>query len=177
VELSLYKSADRSAIRTLFTQTFSDSEGQSEGRLIGGLAEDLMNEAGDDVMGLIATESEKIIACIFFTRLSFDVPVEAFLLAPVAVHSDHQGKKIGQKLINFGLEQLGAKAVQFVLTYGDPRFYSKFGFEHVPDHLAKAPYPLTQPEGWLFQALNGGDIHQLSGACRCVESFNDSRYW
>ena len=178
MKLSICKDAEKPEIQELFTQTFSDSEGQSEGRLIGSLVFDLMNETDDkDIFGFVATENEQIIGCIFFTRLSFDAPVEAFLLSPVAVHSNHQGKTIGQTLINFGLDQLKEKAVQLVFTYGDPKFYSQVGFEHVSEDLAKAPFELTQPEGWLCQSLDGSKIEILPGSSRCVKAFNNSEYW
>ena len=104
MKLSICKDAEKPEIQELFTQTFSDSEGQSEGQLIGSLVFDLMNETDDkDILGFVATENKQIVGCIFFTRLSFDAPVEAFLLSPVAVHSNHHGKTIGQTLIKFGL--------------------------------------------------------------------------
>lgn len=178
MKFSIYKDSEKPEIQELFTQTFSDSEGQSEGELIGNLVLDLMNETGDkDILGFVATENEQIVGCIFFTRFSFDAPVEAFLLSPVAVHSNHQGKTIGQKLIKFGLDQLKEKGVKLVFTYGDPKFYSQVGFEHVSEDLAKAPFKLTQPEGWLCQSLDGSKIEALSGSSRCVKAFNNSEYW
>jgi len=178
LKLLIWKDAEKPEIQELFTQTFSDSEGPSEGKLIGGLVLDLMNETDDkDIFGFVATENKQIVGCIFFTKLSFDAPVTAFLLSPVAVHSNHQGKTIGQTLIRFGLEQLKKNGVQLVFTYGDPKFYSRVGFEHVSENLAKAPFELTQPEGWLCQSLDGSKIEALPGSSRCVRAFNNSEYW
>ncbi|WP_201344448.1 GNAT family N-acetyltransferase [Thiohalobacter sp. COW1] len=85
-----------------------------------------MNNTGArDISGFVVTEHERIICCIFFTRLTFDTPVEAFLLSPVAVDTKYQGRGIGQRLINFGLDQLKAQGVKLVFTYGDPGFYSR----------------------------------------------------
>jgi len=178
LKLSIFKDAERREIQELFTQTFSDSEGQSEGKLIGRLVSDLMNETDDkDILGFVATENEQIVGSIFFTRLSFDAPVEVFLLSPVAVHSNHQGKTIGQTLIKFGLDQLKKRGVKLIFTYGDPKFYSQVGFEHVSEDLVKAPFELTQPEGWLCHSLDGSKIETLSGSSRCVKAFNNSEYW
>jgi predicted N-acetyltransferase YhbS len=178
MKLSKYKESDRPEIQRLFAKTFSDSESQSEGHLIGHLVLGLMNETEpQDIFGFVATEKEQIIGCIFFTRLSFDAPVEAFLLSPVVVHTNHQGAGIGQRLINFGIDQLKEKGVKLVFTYGDPNFYSKVGFEHISEDKAKAPFELTQPEGWLCQSLDGGEIEPLSGRARCVKAFNKPEYW
>jgi len=60
--------------------------------------------------------------------LTFESEVNAFLLGPVAIHTSYQGKGIGQKLINFGLNTLKENGVELAFTYGDPNFYSKVGF-------------------------------------------------
>ena len=178
MKVSAYKNSDKSEIQQLFTKTFSDSEGHSEGALIGQLVLDLMNETGPyDIFGFVATENEKIIGSIFFTRLSFDAPVEAFLLSPVAVQTNHQGRGVGQRLIHFGIDRLKEKGVKLVFTYGDPNFYSKVGFRLISEDTAKAPFELSQPEGWLCQSLDDGEIEPLSGISRCVKAFNNPEYW
>jgi predicted N-acetyltransferase YhbS len=117
------------------------------------------------------------VGSIFFTRLSFDILLDAFLLSPVAVHTDHQGKGVGQRLIGFGIDQLKKKGVKLVFTYGDPNFYSKVGFRHISEDIVKAPFKLAQPEGWLCQSLDDGEIASLSGSLRCVKALNNPEYW
>jgi predicted N-acetyltransferase YhbS len=99
------------------------------------------------------------------------------MLAPVAVHSDFQGQGIGQALIKFGLKELGHAGVQFVLTYGDPAFYSRVGFRHISDEAVRPPFQLSQPEGWLGLSLGNDPIAALSGTCSCVSPFCDAAYW
>ena len=148
MQLSSYKISDKAEIEALFTRVFSDSEGPSEGELIGNLVSDLIDstEPGD-IFGYVAIEEEQIIASIFFSRLTFDSPVEVFILSPVAVHTDYQGKGIGQKLINHGIGQLRDMGVDLVFTYGDPNFYSKTGFRWIAQDMARAPFELSQAEG------------------------------
>ena len=178
MKFSIWNKSAEAEIQQLFAQTFSDSEGPSEGELVGRLVLELMAETEEkDILGFVAIEDERIVGCIFFTRLLFDAPVDALLLSPVAVHSDYQGKKIGQNLIEFGLGQLQEKGVKLVFTYGDPDFYSRVGFEHVTEALAKAPFELSRPEGWLCQSLDGSVIEALSGRARCAKAFNNSEYW
>ena len=178
MQLSLYKKSDEVEIGQLFTKVFSDSEGPAEGALIGDLVFDLMKSTEPhDFFGFIATEQEQIIGAIFFTRLSFDMPVEAFILAPVAIHTDYQGRGIGQKLINYGIDQLREKGVKLVFTYGDPNFYSKVGFHCITEDVVKAPFELTQPEGWLCQSLDGREVESIPGKSTCVEAFNKPEYW
>jgi putative acetyltransferase len=175
---TIYSPDHTDAIKNLFTTVFSDSEGQSEGTLIGNLAYELMTETDSkDLYGFVAVEHEIIIACIFFSRLTFQSGIRAFLLSPVAVHTDYQGKGIGQQLINDGLKRLKDEGVELVMTYGDPNFYAKVGFHPVKEETIKAPLPLTYPEGWLGQSLMGNSVTPIAGRPSCVKALNKPAYW
>ena len=125
-----------------------------------------------DIYGFVATENDKIIGSIFFTRITFQSGVNAFLLSPVAIHTGYQRKGIGQKLINFGINHLKENRVSIVLTYGDLNFYSKVGFKLIAEKIAKAPLKLTYPEGWLAQSLVSDKVEPITGNSYCVEAFN-----
>lgn len=137
----------------------------------------LRNTVPKDIFGFVATEQGQIIGCVFFTRLTFDSPVEAFILSPVAVLTNYQGQGIGQKLIKYGIDQLRKKGVKLAFTYGDPVFYAKVGFQCITEEVAKAPLELTHPEGWLCQALDGGEIKPISGSSSCVSALDKPEYW
>lgn len=178
MKLSPYKTSDEEEIYKLFIQVFSDSEGKSEGTLIGNLVLTMMKSTeAKDILGFVASDQKQIIGCIFFTRLSFETPVEAFILSPVAVQTSYQGQGIGQKLIRYGIGQLREKGVHLVFTYGDPAFYSRVGFQCISEEVAKAPLELTQPEGWLCQSLGGGEIKPIWGSSSCVSALNKPEYW
>lgn len=178
MEFLTFQSSKSEEIKKLFTKVFSDSEGQAEGELIGNLTYDIMTVTdAQDLYGFIATENEQIIGGIFFTRLTFQSGVNAFLLSPVAIHTSYQGKGIGQKLINFGINHLKENRVSIVFTYGDPNFYSKVGFKLITEKIAKAPLKLTYPEGWLAQSLDGDEVEPIAGNSYCVEAFNKPEIW
>ena len=178
MNFSTYNPSDIEEIKQLFIKTFSNSEGQSEGLLIGNLAYDLMTSTdGHDLYGFVATENEQIIGSIIFSRLAFENEVNAFLLGPVAILTSYQGKGIGQKLINFGLNALKEHGVELTFTYGDPRFYSKVGFSPITEKLVKAPLTLRYPEGWLGQSLVSDAIEPITGHSHCVEAINKPEYW
>lgn len=165
-------------IKQLFTNVFSDSEGQSEGLLIGNFVYDLMTSTDDqDLYGFVALENEKIIGSIFFSRMTFETEINAFILSPVAIHTNYQRKGVGQKLINFVIKHLKEKGVELVFTYGDPKFYSKVGFSLISEKLVKAPLTLTYPEGWLAQSLVGDKIEPITGDSYCVDALNNPEYW
>ena len=178
MEFRQHTQNDSSAIEFLFASVFAKSEGEAEGKLIGNLAKELITETDeDDLYGFVAVDNCQIIGSIVFSRLIFQNNIEAFILSPVAVHSDYQGKGIGQELINHGLNILKDKGVNIVLTYGDPKFYRKVGFHHISHESIRAPFKLSQPEGWLGQSLIGDSVEAISGSCTCVKALSNSVYW
>jgi len=173
-----YNPNNADEIKSLFTKVFTDSEGQSEGILIGHLAGELMAETDNkDLYGFVAIEDEKILACIFFSRLTFESNIRAFILSPVAVHTEHQGKGIGQQLINYGIKILKNEGVELVMTYGNPDFYSKVGFNPVKEETIKAPFHLAYPEGWLGQSLISNSVKPIAGHSSCVKALSKPEYW
>jgi len=176
--LSHCSPGDTEEIIQLFKKTFSDSEGQSEGELIGNLAEDLMaGIEGDGILCFKAVEDDRIVACIFFSQLTFERDITAYILSPVAVHTDYQSRGIGQALINYGLNALREMDVGLAITYGDINFYSRVGFEVVDESVIKAPLKLSYPHGWLAQSLTGDEIEPVPGNSYCVEALNKPEYW
>jgi len=178
MKLAVYEPDQSKEIKSLFTKVFSDSESESEGILIGNLAYELITETDKkDLYGFVATEHERIIGCIFFSRLTFESDICAFILSPVAVHTDHHGKGVGQKLINYGIKILKDEGVELIMTYGDINFYSKVGFKLVSEEVVKAPLKLTYPEGWIGQSLISDIVAPIAGNSFCVKALNKPEYW
>jgi predicted N-acetyltransferase YhbS len=176
-----YKTLDKNsgtAVASLFTSVFTTSEGEEEGRLIGSLALELSsNIDNEEIFCFGAYEEETLIAAIFFSRLRFSDPILVYMLAPVSVSTESQGKGVGKALIEYGLNELKHRSVAVAITYGDPSFYSKVGFEPLSEHTIKAPVKLSMPEGWLGRSLTNGPIPIISERPTCVKAFNDPAYW
>lgn len=178
MNLRHHKAEEVNAIVHLFKSVFADSEDEAEGALIGKLAGDLFETTDDrDLFNYVAVDNGRVVASVFFSRLDFGNNTDAFILAPVAVQSDRQGEGIGQALIRHGLTDLTNRGVEVALTYGDPTFYEKVGFHQISPTTIRAPFQLSQPEGWLGQSLIKNSIESLSGSCTCVNAFNDPVYW
>jgi predicted N-acetyltransferase YhbS len=178
MEFRAHAPRDASAIENLFVSVFSASEGEQEGELIGSLAKDLMaTTASRDLYGFVAVEGNQIVGAIFFSRLTFETATDVFILGPVAVHTAHQGRGIGQALITHGLREMKTRGVSLVITYGDPAFYAKVGFQPISQEMIKAPFALTQPQGWLGLSLTEDPIPPIPGRSACVKALNDPAYW
>ena len=173
-----HEEGEVSFIQQLFTSVFADSEGQPEGLLIGNLALELATDADRrNIYCFVAEQGDQILGAIFFSRLTFASDVPVFILAPVAVDTNHQGQGIGQNLIKHGLAELKKTGVKVAITYGDPAFYSKVGFLPLSQNTIPAPHTLSQPEGWLGQSLDGSCIETILGHCSCVKALNNPVYW
>ncbi|MCU4652973.1 N-acetyltransferase [Roseibacterium sp. SDUM158016] len=167
------------AIADLCASSFTASEGVEEGALIGALARRLITETpAEDLRVFTAWENGALLGGIFFTRLTYEGdPRTVFMMAPVAVATERQGQGIGQRLIAHGLDALRQEGVDIAVTYGDPAFYGRVGFNSVSEADLPAPQPLQQPQGWIAQSLTDAPLTPLRGPARCVAAFDDPALW
>lgn len=169
---------NKNEITELFASVFASSEGEEQGKLIGNLALKLSsNIDNEEIICFGAFENESLIGSIFFTRLRFNETILVYMLAPVAVSTKHQGKGVGQALINYGLSELKKRSVNVAITYGDPSFYSRVGFEPLSESIIQAPLKLSMPIGWLGLSLTEDPIPTINERPSCVKEFNDPVYW
>ena len=163
----------------LFSATFAASEGAEEGALIGGLVRNLLGgTAEEDLFVLTADEAGAIVGGVIISRLTYEQDGRTvFVLAPVAVATDQQGKGVGQRLLNHALAALRDAGVDIAVIYGDPNYYSKVGFTPITEAFAQAPFALNRPEGWLGQSLTDRKMTPLKGPSRCVAALNDPVFW
>ncbi|WP_341234057.1 N-acetyltransferase [uncultured Sulfitobacter sp.] len=168
-----------SEIARLCTDSFTVSDSVEEGRMVGQLARDLLVDTPrDDVIMWAALEDNKVVGCVFFSRLRFDGDDRTvFIMAPVAVKTESQNIGVGQKMISRGLDDLRQRGVDFALCYGDPNYYIKTGFEPITADMAQPPLPLSMPFGWLGQRLSTKGDWPLVGPSHCVPALHKPALW
>jgi putative acetyltransferase len=167
-----------SDLTQLFTSTFSASEGADEGGLIGSLVAKLSTDIDDlEIFCFGAIENEQLVGAIFFTRLLFADRAPIYMLAPVAVSTDHQKSGIGKALIRHGINELANHGALVAVTYGDPSYYEKVGFKPLSENVLKAPLDLSMPHGWLGLSLREEAIQARAERPACVDAFRDPAYW
>ena len=176
MKYSEYDPNKREEINQLFIKTFTDSEGESEGLIIGELTNNFMLSS-DDYYCFVATDNNTIIGSVFFSSLTFERSIKAYILSPMATLTEYQGKGIGQKLINYAHNILKENGVELVVTYGDINFYSKTGYKQISEEVIKAPLKLSYPEGWLGQSLVSEKLEPIAGMSYCVEALKKPDLW
>ncbi|MDT0681617.1 N-acetyltransferase [Roseicyclus sp. F158] len=169
----------RDGIIALFKDAFTASEGEAEGDLVASLVTGMLSSvAQDDIFVSSAIDDGTLVGTVIFTRMDYTEDERTvFILSPAAISTRRQGEGIGQALLSHGLNTLRKSGVDVVLTYGDPNFYSKVGFETITEEIARAPLPLSHPEGWLGQSLKTEALKPLQGAPTCVAPLNDPSLW
>lgn len=171
--------ADGEAAIELVRTTFHQSEGEAEARAVSGLVARYFERfPRTDLRGFGAFDGDAFIGCLFFSRLHFtESEAQVFLLSPMAVHPDFQGKGIGQNLIHFAHHDLRQRGAQLAVTYGDPAFYSKTGYRPVTVSDLAAPHPLSMPQGWIAQSLDGTTPLHVPGPSTCVPELDSADLW
>ena len=75
------------------------------------------------------------------------------------------------------MQQLSITGVDILFVYGDPEYYSKFGFSVDAAKCYIPPYKLQYPFGWQAIALNESGTEKSSIKIACVTSLCDPAMW
>lgn len=81
-------------------------------------------------------------------------PEDLLILAPVAVHPEHQGRGVGTSVTNHALDQVRGRPISVL---GEPVYYARFGFGPAAEFGIEAPFP-TKPGA--LQIMNPARLHR-----------------
>lgn len=170
---------DAIAIEQLHLNAF----GPAETPVVAKLAVDLLTCASTESASVFLAvkdgleDVQRIVGCVTFSevRISGHEHIRGAILAPLAVEAAQQRTGIGRSLVEHGLAAMKNQGVDLVLVYGDPRYYTRFGFGF--DHHITAPYPLQYPDAWMAREMTPGVLTSTSGTAICVSALQNPRYW
>ena len=127
--------ADAVAIRNLLKSAFPTA---AEADLVDQLGRD-----GESVISLVAIEDGAVVGQVLFSRMAVEADgrqVCALGLAPIAVAPERQGRGIGSRLIQAGLERARDIGAHLVFVLGEPEYYGRFGFTAAAAEPFASPY-------------------------------------
>lgn len=141
---------DRDAIRAVHATAFQPADGglAAEARLV-----DELREAGDIVpaLSVIAELDSEIVGHVVCSRGDIDGhPVLG--LGPLGVRPAHQRRGVGRALMHSVLAAADALEEPCVILLGDPRYYSRLGFE-LAEPLGVLPPDPTWVEHFQIRRL------------------------
>jgi len=167
---------DHDSVREIHVCAFPENENE----VVSKLAVNLLDEDTIPVtISLVAEVDGSLVGNIGFSPVSIHDNKEwnGYILAPLAVKPEYQKSRIGSALIKNGIEQLSNMDVNILFVYGDPKYYSKFGFRSELASNYTPPYTLEHPFGWLALTLKEDISIQSPVQITCVDSLNHSELW
>ena len=153
---------------------------RGESEIVSKLAVNLLSEETEPrTISLVAEIEDKVVGHIAFSPVQIDSDgnIQGYILAPLGVVPDYQKRRIGSVLIESGMRQLTEMGVNILFVYGDPEYYSRFGFSSDVADRYIPPYPLQYPFGWQAIALNEGHAATAPVKIACVSSLCDPELW
>lgn len=171
---------DGEAIYRVVLAAFAESERQPVAELVRNLSTDptampllklVAQLDGGGLVGYVLFSSARIAGA---GRL-----LKAYILAPLAVHSDFQGQGVGRKLIEAGLKRLSRSGVELVFVLGHPGYYTRFGFSPAGRFGFDAPYPIParNADAWMVLQLRQGILGNVTGRVQCADALNRPDLW
>jgi putative acetyltransferase len=167
---------DKESVRSIYLHALPESERDPVSRLAVNL---LQGQTRPDTVSLVAEEDGALVGHIAFSPVYADnlKRWRGYILAPLAVQPEHQKRHIGSKLIKKGMGQLAENEINTLFVYGDPKFYSKFGFDAETAAGFLPPYDLQYPFGWQAIVLNDYGPTESVIKLSCVDSLCHPELW
>lgn len=154
---------------------------EHERGLVSKLAVDLLaEETVPPTISLAAEADGAIVGHVAFSPVTFPEARDdslAYILAPLAVAPAYQKRGIGSHLVKSGIQRLVPLGAALLFVYGDPNYYSRFGFSARAAEDFIPPYPLLYPFGWQALALNNSPQKGTPKKITCVQSLNHPALW
>ena len=148
--------------------------------IVANLAVNLLSEnTTPETFSLVAEAENSIVGHIAFSPVYVaDMPdFQGYILAPLAVKPKFQHSGIGSKLVDTGISKLSETEIDVLFVYGDPNYYSKFGFSVELAGGFTPPYELQYPLGWQAKSMKNPAQSYTNVVLNCVSSLSDPQLW
>ena len=176
MHIRIATSLDRDDVRGVHLSAFP--EGESE--IVSKLAVNLLSEeTTPQTISLVAETEGAVVGHAGFSPVTIGTNenYQGYILAPLGVKSDYQNRRIGSQLIESGMQRLSTMDVDILFVYGDPKYYSRFGFSADAAVRYTLPYRLQYPFGWQGIALKECRTERSPVKITCVTSLCDPVLW
>lgn len=167
---------DSQAIQALYRSAFPENEAER----IALLADDLLKEVTlPDTFTLVAEDNNCIVGAISFSPVTIntDSSWQGYILAPLGVIPESQNSGVGSALVEAGISMLADSGINRLFVYGDPAYYSRFGFDTESALCFTPPYRLEFPGGFQARIFGKDNTQGQQIQLSCVASLADPGLW
>lgn len=158
-------------IETIHRVNFAAFKGGGEADVV-----DQLRSSCDDFISMVAKLDGQVVGHIFFTPVRIvqknDWTVLGSGLAPLAVDPEFQGEGIGSKLCKEGLQRIEAEGYPFAVVLGNPKFYSRFGFERASKHGITSSFEGVPDEAFMITIFDPQIMADVSGIAYYQPAFD-----
>jgi putative acetyltransferase len=176
MNIRLTQETDLDSFLKVIETAFSDEEN----KVIMNLVQELSRETtSPSIKSLVAEVDNQVIGYVSYSPiyLKSDNNITGYILAPLAVSSEHQKTGVGSNLIKSGIDMLTEDDAAVLLVYGDPAYYGRFGFNEEIGRSFVPPYPLEYPFGWTGMMLNQTVVPEEPIQFECVSALSKPDLW
>ena len=167
---------DLNMIRDIYMSAFP----LEESSIVSKLAIELFEmQTTPPTFSLVAEHNGFLVGHVAFSPVSMEGmdSFQGYILAPLAVHPDHQKRGVGSNLVDQGIQRLSSAGADMLFVYGDPDFYGRFGFGAEIADRFEPPYPLKYAFGWLGMTMGQSDLPSSHVKITCVSALCDPAIW
>jgi putative acetyltransferase len=176
MHIRIATSLDRDDVRGVYLAAF----GEGEREIVSKLAVHLLSEeTTPQTFSLVAETEGAVVGHVAFSPVAIGANenCQGYILAPLGVKPEYQKRRIGAKLVESGMQQLSRMGVDILFVYGDPGYYSRFGFSVNAAVGYTPPYRLRFPFGWQGMVLKERSTERSPTKITCVASLCDPALW
>jgi putative acetyltransferase len=126
-------------------------------------------------LSLVALLNESIVGHILFSPVvieSKDSNLDAVGLGPMSILPAYQGRGIGSRLVEAGLETCTTLGHAAVVVLGHPEFYPRFGFVPSTQYGIISEYDVP-PEVFMVKELVKNTLKGRAGTAKYHQLFNE----
>lgn len=138
---------------------------------------DKLRDTCGERVSLVAEREGQVVGYLLFSPVIIEGRercVTGMGLAPIAVLPEHQRQGIGSKLIERGLELLRRRSWPFVIVWGDPSFYRRFGFRPASGYGIRSRWKGVPDEAFMIRILDEDAMRGVSGLAQYRDEFDEA---